>query len=59
MISTEKYVNMSLEVNLLGVRIMKEHAVFIEGALPHVQSKRHHAVFLHRPFAAQGKLFSV
>lgn len=34
MLSSEDYVRISLEYNLFWVRIMKEHAIFIEASLP-------------------------
>lgn len=34
MLSSEEYVRLSLEYNLFWVRIMKEHAIFIEASVP-------------------------
>ncbi len=34
MLSSEEYIRKSIEYNLFWVRIMKEHAIFIESALP-------------------------
>ena len=39
MISTEKYITASLEANLFWLRIMKEHSIFIEAAIPTLQSR--------------------
>ncbi len=33
-LSTEKYVQLSLQYNLFWIRIMKEHAIFIEATMP-------------------------
>jgi hypothetical protein len=38
MLSSENYIRMSLEYDLFWVRIMKEHTIFIEGALPSSQA---------------------
>lgn len=34
MLSTEDYIRLSIHYNLFWIRIMKEHAVFIEATMP-------------------------
>jgi RNA processing factor Prp31 len=39
MLSSEKYIRTSLEYNLFWVRVMKEHAIFIESSMPGSQKQ--------------------
>jgi len=39
MLSSEAYISMSMEYNLFWVRIMKDHAIFIQSSLPAIQKQ--------------------
>jgi Protein of unknown function (DUF2935). len=51
MLSNEEFIRRSLELNLFFVRIMKDHAIFMEATFsPHYQSLAHQADFLKGEF---------